>query len=549
MQRFAALYERLDSTTSTNEKVAAMAEYFRAVPASDGAWALFFLMGLRLKRPLSGRLLARWVRDEAGLSDWLFLECYTTVGDLGETIALLLDGRAAQVDEGVSLREWFEDRVMMLRTLDPSEQRAQVLSWLLGLGRTERMLLVKVLTGSLRVGVSRTLVERALAQASEQEPSQVSHRLMGDWKPTGAFFESLMHGGPGATSAARPYPFFLASPLEGPGGADLSPETLGSIDDWQVEWKWDGIRAQLIKREGVITLWSRGEEVITERFPEVIDAAARLPEGVVLDGEVLAWNGGPDGRPLPFADLQKRIGRVQLTRRVLAAAAAVMLAYDLLEVEGRDVRSEALRSRRRMLEELLGRSGGPKLFAAAVLTPATWEQAAELRSQARKRGVEGLMLKRKASAYGAGRTKGDWWKWKVDPFTFDGVLVYAEPGHGRRANLLTDYTFAVWDAGELVPVAKAYSGLSNEEIAELERWIRRHSPGRHGPVRVVEPTQVFELAFEKIAESPRHRSGVAMRFPRILRWRHDKPAAEADTLERLRGLIERPRTQDPTLFD
>ncbi|HEX7180620.1 MAG TPA: ATP-dependent DNA ligase [Thermoanaerobaculia bacterium] len=530
MRRFAALYEALDRTTSTNDKVAALASYFASAPPEDAAWAVFFLTGRRVKRLLQSRLLAGWAIEVAGVPGWLFEESYASVGDLAETIALLLDGLGdPEPAAGLPLSVWVTERVLPLRGLPEEEQRARVTGWWAELGRWETFVLNKLLTGELRVGVSQTLVERALAQVAGVPAPAVAHRLMGSWEPSPSFYKSLL--APEAEEGedvSRPYPFYLASPLDSPA------EALGDRGEWLIEWKWDGIRAQLLRRRGEVHLWSRGEELITERFPEIARAAqSLLPDGTVLDGEVMAWK---DGRPLPFAMLQRRIGRKKLTEKVLAEAPAVFVAYDLLEDGGRDVRDLPLAERRARLERLLER-GRPVFLASPRVEEPTWEEVARVRGEARERGVEGLMLKRLESPYRTGRKKGDWWKWKIDPFSMDAVLVYAQAGHGRRANLLTDYTFAVWDGAELVPVAKAYSGLSDAEILELDGWIRRHTLQKFGPVRSVEPVQVFELAFEGIARSPRHRSGIAVRFPRIARWRTDKKPEEADTLEGLKGLL------------
>jgi len=535
MKRFATLYETLDRTTSTNEKVAALAGYFAVAPPEDAAWAVWFLTGRRLKRLLGARLLAGWAMEESGVPDWLFEECYAGVGDLAETVALLLDDGSGGPGAGTSeipLSAWVEDRILLLRKLAPEEQRTAVVGWWRELGRWETFVLNKLLTGALRVGVSQTLVERALARVAGVPPAVLSHRLMGDWEPTPTFFRSLAlpEGAEGAeeTDSSRPYPFSLASPLDQP------LEALGDPAAWQLEWKWDGIRAQLLRRAGAVHLWSRGEELITERFPEIARAALSLvPDGSVLDGEILAWR---EGRPLPFAVLQRRIGRKSLTEKILAEAPAVFLAYDLLEEEGRDVRDLPLSQRRAFLETRLER-GRPVLLLSPVLEAPSWTAAEGLRGEARERGVEGLMLKSLASPYGTGRRRGDWWKWKIEPYRFDAVLLYAQAGHGRRANLLTDYTFGVWSEGELVTIAKAYSGLSDQEILTLDGWIRQHTVQKFGPVRSVEPVQVFEIACEGIAPSPRHRSGIAVRFPRMARWRTDKRPEDADTLEQVRGLI------------
>ncbi len=549
MRRFAQLFTAIDATTSTNAKVAAMAAYFQEAPPEDAAWALYFLAGERPKRLLSSRLLAQWAIAEAKIEPWLFEESYRVVGDLAETIALLIaagrttDDSATDTDHNLPLSRWMADRILALRGMDVSQQRNHITSWWRSLDTTGVFILNKLITGAFRVGVSRTLVVRALAQAGEAPAETVAHRLMGSWQPTAAFMRHVLAAHAPSDDHSRPYPFFLASPLE------ADPAILGPITDWQLEWKWDGIRAQLIRRAGETHLWSRGEDLLTDRFPEVTEAAARLPDGVVLDGELLAFSGG---KPLPFAKLQRRIGRKEITRRVLRDAPVVFIAYDLLELDGEDIRTSTLRTRRAHLEEVITDLNSPRLLTSALITADSWPAAAKLRNESRDRAVEGLMLKRLDSPYAVGRTKGDWWKWKVDPYTFDGVMVYAEPGHGRRANLLTDYTFAVWsdDRGgrELVPVARAYSGLDQSEIAELDSWIRRNSTERFGPVRAVSPTQVFEIAFEGIAASDRHKGGVALRFPRIARWRKDKPAAEADTLASLRGLIHGPPPQ-ATLFD
>ncbi len=429
--------------------------------------------------------------------------------------------------ESLPLAEWVEQRILPLRDMDPDEQRRRVLEWCATLDRIERFILFKLLTGEFRVGVSQTLVVRALAQAAQLEPAIVAARLMGEWTPTADWFERVLSPEHTDDDRSRPYPFSLASPLEG------DVEALGDLHDWQVEWKWDGIRAQLITRGGNIHLWSRGEELITHRFPEITTAATHLPDGTVLDGEVLAFR---DERPLPFSALQQRIGRQKQVAQMSRAIPVVFMTYDILEHQGVDVRQRPLHERRALLASLLPASGVLRV-SPTVDDPAGWAGLAAQRANSRALSVEGLMIKRRTSTYGVGRKKGDWWKWKIEPYTIDAVLIYAQPGSGKRASLLTDYTFGVWHEGELVPIAKAYSGLSNEEIAEMDRWIRRHTRERFGPVRHVEPVQVFELGFEGIAESSRHRSGIAVRFPRMLRWRKDKKPEDADTLESVREIL------------
>lgn len=550
MQRFSDLYAALDRTSSTNQKVAALEAYFRDTPADDAAWTVFFLAGRRLLRLLPTKLLREWTTEITDLPPWLLDESYAAVGDLAETIALLLDAvphgnsddladvALARADRRVPLHTWIEVRLQRLRLKTPDQQRADVIGWWRALPSFERYLLNKLLTGEMRVGVSQTLVVRALANVAGVTTDVMTHRLMGQWTPSAEAYRALLAPEAAADDESRPYPFCLAYPLES------EATLLGPRADWQVEWKWDGIRAQLIRRAGATFLWSRGEEVITARFPEVVNAADALPDGTVMDGEVLAWSG--DG-PLPFARLQLRIGRQNLTKKVLADAPAVFMAYDLLELAGEDIRAAPLAERQRLLSDLLtqhmARSASTPslgLRLSPVLDEKTWAALDGRRQESRMRGVEGYMLKRLDSPYGTGRRKGDWWKWKVDPFSVDAVLVYAQPGNGRRATLFTDYTFALWREGELVPVAKAYSGLSNEEIELMDRWVRANTLEKFGPVRRVAPEHVFEIAFEHVQRSTRHKSGVAVRFPRIARWRHDKRPEDADTLEALERLISPP---------
>ncbi len=455
------------------------------------------------------------------------VEAQAAVGDSAETVALLLDQRPAGEPSALPLHRWLEERILPLRGQAAEHQQALVTSWWRELPRAELFLLNKLLTGGLRVGVSSLLVVRALAAVSGLPRATLSHRLMGAWRPSAASFRALLAAQVAGEDRSRPYPFFLASPLE------QAPADLGSPDRWLVEWKWDGIRGQLIRRGGEIFLWSRGEELITGRFPELTQAAARLPDGVVLDGEVLAW--AKEG-VLPFAVLQQRTSRDRLTARILEQAPVVFTAFDLLEADGLDLRERPLAERRLRLEAML-EDKSHRLQASSVVDRGSWAELEALRAGCRARGVEGLMLKRRDSAYGTGRQRGAWWKWKIDPLTVDAVLVYAQAGSGRRANLFTDYTFAVWRGAELVPIAKAYSGLTDAEILALDRWVRRHTVDRFGPVRQVAPEQVFELAFEGASRSTRHKSGVALRFPRIVRWRTDKPAAAADRLEQLQALI------------
>ncbi|HET9466276.1 MAG TPA: ATP-dependent DNA ligase [Gemmatimonadales bacterium] len=528
MKRFARLYGALDETTATTEKVAALVAYFSSAPPGDAAWALHFLSGRRPKRLVSAGKLRSWAAEEAGIPDWLFEECYQAVGDLAETIALVLPAGGSSSD--LSLSHWVEQRLLRLRGEDEDVQReVMVRSWR-ELGGRERFVWNKLITGSFRVGASQRLVIRALSEMSGVPEGVVSHRLMGAWDPTPEFFERLTTGDTRDADVSRPYPFYLAHPLEG------DPATLGDTADWIAEWKWDGIRSQLIRRAGRTFLWSRGEELLAGRFPEVEETAELLPDGTVIDGELLPWS---DGAPLPFAHLQRRIGRKNVGRKILEEVPVVLVAYDLLEEGGTDVRSLPLSERRQRLAAILRSLPGSRLVLSAEVPAGDWDTAASARRGAREAGAEGLMLKRIASKYGVGRRRGDWWKWKIDPLSVDAVLIYAQPGSGKRAGLFTDYTFGVWEDNHLLPFAKAYTGLTDEEIRKVDAFVRRNTLEKFGPVRTVKPELVFELAFEGIQRSTRHKSGVAVRFPRIVRWRTDKKAEEADTIETVKGLLNK----------
>jgi DNA ligase 1 len=527
MKRFARLYAALDETTATNEKVAALVEYFASAPAADAAWAVHFLIGRRPKRLVSSPRLRMWAAEEAGIPAWLFEESYHAVGDLAETITLLLP--PSDNSSELPLAYWVEQRLLRLQGEDEDAQREMMLESWHQLGSRERFVWNKLITGSFRVGASQQLVIRALGQMSEVPEGVLSHRLMGSWDPTPEFFQRLTAADIRDADISRPYPFFLAYPLE------TDPATLGDPAEWIAEWKWDGIRAQLIRRARRTFLWSRGEELLAGRFPEVEDAGGLLPDGTVIDGELLPW---VDGAPMPFAQLQRRIGRKNVGRKILDAVPVALVAYDLLEESGRDIRSCSLRERRERLTTLLRSLPPERVILSAAVPISDWPAAADARLRARELGAEGLMLKRRDSAYGVGRRRGDWWKWKVDPLSVDAVLIYAQPGTGKRAGLYTDYTFGVWEGDHLVPFAKAYTGLTDEEIRKVDAYVRRNTLEKFGPVRTVKPELVFELAFEGIQRSSRHKSGIAVRFPRMARWRTDKKAEDADTIETVRGLLD-----------
>ena len=526
MKAFARLYAAIDETMRTNEKVQAMVDYFRTAEPADAAWAVHFLSGGRPKRLIPVRRLAAWAMAEADVPEWLFAECYDAVGDLAETMSLLLTDAASTTD--MSLHWWITERLLPLAGKPEADQRETVVQSWRELGGTERFIWNKLITGGFRVGVSQQLVVRALSRATGVDEGVIAHRLSGSWAPRAESFAALAAAETTDADVSRPYPFFLAYALEG------ELEDLGAPGEWQAEWKWDGIRAQVIRRDARTFIWTRGEELVTEKYPELAAAADFLLDGTVLDGEIMPWK---DGRPLSFAQLQRRIGRKSLGGAILSDVPVVLIAYDLLELGGRDLRGEPLEQRRALLGEVLAAARSATFVPSAAIPLPSWDEARVAYARARDECAEGLMLKRRDSVYGVGRRKGGWWKWKVQPFTVDAVMIYAQAGHGRRASLHTDYTFAVWDDGALVPFAKAYSGLTDDEIRELDRWIRANTLEKFGPVRHVKPLHVFELGFEGIQPSPRHKSGVAVRFPRILRWRTDKRPEDADTLATLRAFM------------
>lgn len=537
MKTFTSLYTALDETNKTNEKVEALTRYFASAAPADAAWALYFLIGRRPRSAVTSTLMHAWAVEAAGIPEWLFGECYDAVGDFAETVALLLPNEGqSQAEDAVlggvdALHEWIEQILLPLRSMPLEQQRAFILAAWHKLDARERFVWNKLLSGAFRVGVSQRLVVRAVAAVSGVDDASIAHRLMGDWEPTPAFYQALLSHETSDADISRPYPFCLAHPLE----AEIS--SLGDIGEWQAEWKWDGIRAQLIRRDGKTFIWSRGEELVTERYPELLAMSAMLPDGTVIDGELLPWRGGA---VLPFAQLQRRIGRKTLGKKLLAEVPVILMAYDLLEWQGRDLRSESMQTRRALLDELLqtlSTTEEQPLLLSPIVQAQSWDELLQERERSRELNAEGLMLKRLSSSYRVGRVRGDWWKWKIAPFTVDAVLIYAQRGSGKRASLYTDYTFGVWDGDQLVPFAKAYSGLTDAEIRQVDAFIRRNTVEKFGPVRTVKPELVFELAFEAIQRSSRHKSGIAVRFPRILRWRTDKPMREADSLETIRGLL------------
>ncbi|HEY9887966.1 MAG TPA: ATP-dependent DNA ligase [Candidatus Obscuribacterales bacterium] len=531
MKRFTELFQAIDATTATNAKVAALQQYFATEAPANAVWALYLLLNKTRRRLVTSRVLRDVYLSMAPLPEWLFQDCYAHVGDSAEVIALLLRDPPRQGTSAadIPLHEWMEQIIPLVKAAaTETERQALIASWWRSLNDGEILVLNKVLTGAFRVGASEKLVIKGLAAASGIPEAVLAHRLMGDFTPTVEFYTQLLSAEAIATAPSQPYPFFLAAPI------DIEKFQAETPEHWLAEWKWDGIRAQVIKRADEVFIWSRGEDLITPQFPEIVEACQGLPNGSVVDGEILCWEGD---RPLSFNHLQKRLGRKRVTQKVMAESPVRLIAYDLLEHGGNDIRPQPLSDRKALLRALLTQCPDERLDYSTPLAFASWDELVALRGRSRATGAEGLMLKAWDSPYLVGRKRGYWWKYKVDPMTLDAVLIYAQAGSGKRANLFTDYTFALWDGDELVPFAKAYSGLDNAEIETLDKWIRRHTVERFGPVRSVAPIHVFEIGFEGIAASTRHKSGISVRFPRILRWRTDKPATEADTLAAAQALL------------
>ena len=528
MKLFAEMITALGTSTKTNEKLELLSSYFASAPDADKVWVIALFSGRRPRRIVGSSLLKLWCREITGLPEWLFEEAYHTVGDLGEAIALMLPDAGEANEDNRSL-SWFIDQLIAIEKQTDEQKKEFVLSSWSQMNKDEKFVFNKLLTGNFRIGVSQKTIVNALAKTVELEPNIIAHRISGNWDPSSISFGDLVSNEGITTDYSKPYPFYLAYPLDG------DVHALGEEEEWQVEWKWDGIRGQLIKRNNELFVWSRGEELMTDKFPEYHSLLDSLPDGIVLDGEIIP---SINGKPLPFALLQTRIGRKNITKKNLQEAPICFFAYDILEFNSEDIREQPLRQRRELLEQVVASIHHAAVVLSPVIQFQTWDELVRLRGESRDRGAEGMMIKRRSSAYQVGRKVGDWWKWKIDPLVIDAVMIYAQKGHGRRSNLYTDYTFAVKDGDKLVSFAKAYSGLTDKEFAQVDYFVKNNSIEKFGPVRTVKPELVFEIAFEGIAASNRHKSGVALRFPRINRWRQDKKPDEINTLEDLKKMLE-----------
>lgn len=525
MKDFAEMFALLDQTNKTLDKIEIIKDYFSKASDEDKVWVLYLFSGRKLKKYFNTTQLWNWALEYSRLPDWLMSESYHSVGDMAETISLVLPRPEKTSNE--SLVYWIK-YLESLKDLTEEQRKEKIIDALKRLNQNERFVFIKIITGGFRVGASQKIVINSLSSLLGIETNIIAHRLMGNWYPESVTYEKLMYGDESYEDISRPYPFFLAYAIEG------EPEDLGKPADWQAEWKWDGIRGQVIYRKGELFVWSRGEDLVTEKFPEFQELINILPEGTVIDGEIICFS---EGKPLPFNVLQTRIGRKNITPKILNEAPISLIVYDILEFNGEDIREKPILERRKIIDKLVKAADSHILVPSPVIEFKSWDELKTLREKSREYSTEGIMLKRKSSPYRVGRKKGDWWKWKIDPYSIDAVMIYAQKGHGRRADLFTDYTFGVWDNGSLVTFAKAYSGLTDKEIKEVDTFIKRNTLEKFGPVRTVKPELVFEIAFEGIASSSRHKSGVALRFPRIARWRKDKKPEEADTIENLKKLL------------
>ncbi len=525
MKLFAKLIQSLENTNKTLQKIEALVEYFEVADNNDKNWVIALFTGKRPKRPVNSRVMREWALEITGLPEWLFVESYSSVGDMGETLSLILPPAENYSDK--SLTQWMNE-IIALAPLNDEEKKAYVVKSWNELDTTERFIFNKLIGGSFRIGVSQKILITALAQYTNNDKDVLMHSIYGKWDIDTISFEELVSGSTINPDNSKPYPFCLAYPI------DKDIHEMGDISEWTAEYKWDGIRGQITKRNGEVFIWSRGEEIVTDQFPELRDAAANISIDFAIDGEILA---AKDDMIYNFQTLQQRLNRKVISKKMLAEIPIMFYVYDMLEYEGEDLRSKTFLERREMLEKFFSENKAEAFRLSPILSFDSWDALAALRQGARDINSEGVMLKRKDSIYHSGRKKGDWWKWKIDPLTIDAVMIYAQKGSGRRSQHYTDYTFAVKKGDELVTIAKAYSGLTDKEITEISSFVRKNSIEKFGPVRTVKPELVFELGFEGIGFSKRHKSGVALRFPRILRWRKDKTVDEIDDIDDIKKMI------------
>ncbi len=597
MIHFTRLFNELDETNHTVEQLAALERYFKAAPAADAAWALHLLIGAKAPRALKNSQLREWISTVADLPTWLVDESCETVGDIAETLALLLpDPPTVPAGGSLALHRLITERLLPLAGLGPEARRDLVVTTWRELDGAQRFIWNKLITGSFRIGVSRTQVARALGKTAGVSASVMAHRLLGFQEPTEAAFRALL-AAESANENFGPYPFQTANAIKsaepagdptiesldlfprlvgapGTGPTITRPEELGSASDWQAEWLLDGLRVQVMRRGDAVLIWSQDEELLNPEFPEIAEAAQLLPDGTVLDGDLVVWPAS-DVCPGTRADIQQRLSHATPGAGLQRKLPVVFIAQDIIEAAEIDQRGRPLLARRRQLAEVLAPAadrhretqatrpasgstdgsqmdlfGSPpaaaahhapfRFRAASLVSFGSWEQLASLRREARDHGAAGLILKRTESCYGASVETSAWWIWPIEPLRINAVLIAALPGHGNSPRAFSDYTFAVWCDDELVPFAKTGTGLTEIGFRAMDDFIRAHITGKFGPVRSVKAELVFELEFDSVQTSTRHKSGLVVRSARIHRRRPELSAAEADTLEALRLLVGPP---------
>lgn len=526
MIRFTKLVQDLDQTTSNNRKVEILTQYFLQ-PEGDKSklWAIALFTGKRPSRIVNTSLIRSWCAEVANIPLWLFEQNYHIIGDLAETISLVLPLHASRLE--TKLDEMI-DQMQSTKNLSEPLKKDFIISMWKSMDKDQVWVFNKLITGGFRLGVSKNLIIQALSNSVGTDVNHIAYLLMGKWTPETISWSYFTDDTEAKSDLSKPFPFYLAHALP--------PKELENIhpDEWAAEWKWDGIRCQLIHRKGSCFLWSRGEELMTDKFPELESSLSSQKKDLVIDGEIVAWKN--DG-PMDFQKLQTRIGRKHPGKKIMNDVPIKFIAYDILELNGKDLRNLTFSERRVILETMV-QDINEEIIALSPLV--YFDNVASLtlmRNEASDHFAEGLMLKRKTGIYHSGRRTGDMWKWKKDPFLIDAVLIYAQRGHGRRANLFSDFTFALRDGDKLLPFAKAYSGLTDAEISEITEYVRKNTLETFGPVKSVKAELVFELAFEGISLSTRHKSGIAVRFPRINRWRKDKSVQDIDTIEGIKKLL------------
>ena len=542
MRNFATLFKELDETAQADLKIEALINYFKKVPPEDLAWTVSLLLGRKIKQVISVKRLRKWSVELTQIPDWLLAECLNNVGDLAETISLILPFEGNS--ENIPLHVWIEQCIFPLKDQQEEIQKEKIVSFWHQLNSVERFLFNKLVTGSFHVDIPPKLIIKALSSFCSLNEKYISQRLIGNWVPTAGFFNFLCTSNVSDTMANIPYPFNPVVQL------DLKVEDLGNINQWLFEWKWNGIRSQIIKRENKVFIWSHDEDLLNDSFPELYELGSILPDGTVIEGIIIPIR---DNILLPSAELKKRIAKRYPVKKILSDIPVSFVAFDLLEFDKEDIRNKSLNQRRNLLKEILNDITDKRIILSGVVECNSWKDLKIARSEAGKKSVDGLMLKRLYSPYSIGSETivsamqsgiltTNWYKWKNDPLTINAILLYARLEQGSTSPLFKEYTFALWHDGKLIPFAKTSSGLTDEEIIQVDSFIRKNTLGKFGPVRTVKPELVFKLEFDGIQKSSRNKSGIVVLSPHITRWHHYKKIEEAGSLNSLTILLNNSST-------